>query len=170
MEPSCIAKTMRAHPTPLDRGIQIGFVVAHRMLRAYWAVRRPHTRGALVAVWHSGALLVVKNSYRNEHTLPGGYQRAGETSAEAGARELAEECGIFVDPARIRDAYRGTHPFEFRRDEVTILEVDIERRPDVISIDHREVTWAGFKQPEEILKMRIVPHLRDYILEHAKRA
>ena len=164
------AGAMAAHPTTLDRGIQLGFIVAHRMLRAYWAVRRPETHGCLVAVWHAGELLIVKNSYRREHTLPGGYRRRGETSAEAGARELAEECAIFIDPGRIREVYRGVHPFEFRRDDVTISEVEIETRPSPIGIDNREVTWAGFKSPQEILKMCIVPHLREYIEERAKRA
>jgi len=160
---------MPIHPTTLDRGIQLGFIVAHRMLRAYWAVRRPRTKGALVAVWHRGELLIVKNSYRREHTLPGGYRRPGETAAEAGARELAEECSIYIDPTRIHEAYQGEHPFEFRKDDLTILETEIEMQPARIGIDHREVTWAGFKPPDEILKMNIVPHLREYILERKQR-
>jgi 8-oxo-dGTP diphosphatase len=161
---------MPAHPTTLDRGIQLGFIVAHRMLRAYWRVRRPRTHGALVAVWNQGELLIVKNSYRREHTLPGGYQRPGETPAEAGARELAEECGIFIEPGRIRETYSATHPFEHRKDDVTIVEVEIDKRPEVIAIDHREVTWAGFKPPSDILRMEIVPHLREYIGTRGKRA
>jgi 8-oxo-dGTP pyrophosphatase MutT (NUDIX family) len=160
---------MPVHPTSLDRGIQLGFIVAHRMLRAYWAVRRPETRGALVAVWNAGELLIVKNSYRSEHTLPGGYRRAGETAEEAAARELVEECNIYVDPARIREAYQAVHPFEFRRDNVTIVEAALETRPATIGIDHREVTWAGFKPPDEILRMNIVPHLREYIEQRRQR-
>jgi 8-oxo-dGTP diphosphatase len=161
---------MPVHPTSLDRGIQLGFIVAHRMLRAYWAVRRPQTRGALVAVWNAGELLIVKNSYRREHTLPGGYRRPGETAEEAAARELAEECSIYIEPTRIREAYHGVHPFEFRKDDVTIVEAEIDTRPVTIGIDHREVTWAGFKAPDEILRMRIVPHLREYIEQRSKRA
>jgi len=160
---------MPAHPTAIDRGVQLGFIVAHRLLRAYWTVRRPRTQGSLVAVWNRGELLIVKNSYRREHTLPGGYRRPGETAAEAGARELAEECGIFAEPGRIRETYRGVHPFEHRKDDVTIVEVDLETRPEVIAIDHREVTWAGFKRPQEILAMNIVPHLREYIEGRDKR-
>jgi 8-oxo-dGTP pyrophosphatase MutT (NUDIX family) len=161
---------MPSHPTTLDRGIQLGFIVAHRMLRAYWAVRRPKTsKGTLVAVWHRSELLIVKNSYRRQHTLPGGYRRSGETPAQAGARELAEECSIFIDPERIREVYRGEHPFEFRKDDLTILETEIETRPATIGIDHREVIWAGFKSPDEILTMDIVPHLREYIVERKRR-
>ena len=161
---------MPVHPTSIDRGIQFGFIVAHRMLRAYWAVTRPQTRGALVAVWSAGDLLIVKNSYRTEHTLPGGYRRPGETPEEAGARERAEECAMYIDPRRIREVYHGVHPFEFRKDDVTIVETEIETRPEQIGIDYREVTWAGFKSPDEILRMKIVPHLREYLEQRKNRA
>src|SRR5262245_5081922 len=127
---------MPVRPTALDRGIQVGFIVAHRLISMYWAVRRPQTRGALVAVWNQGELLIVKNSYRREHTLPGGYRHPGETASEAGARELAEECGIFIEPERIRETYRAVHPFEFRKDDVTIVECEVEKRPETIAIDH----------------------------------
>jgi 8-oxo-dGTP pyrophosphatase MutT (NUDIX family) len=159
---------MPAQPTVVDRGFQLAYIVAHRMLRAYWSVRRPHTRGSLVAVWHAGKVLVVKNSYRHEYTLPGGYRRPGETAAEAGARELAEECAIYVDPSRLRDAYHGVHGFEFRKDDLDISEVEVDARPE-IGIDHREVVWADFLSPEEILRRPIVPHLREY-LERRPRA
>jgi 8-oxo-dGTP diphosphatase len=155
-------------PTLVDRGFQVAFIVAHRMLRGYWMFRRPRTQGTLVAVWNAGEVLIVKNSYRKEHTLPGGYARPGETPAEAGARELAEECRIYVEPARLKDAYRAEHGFEFRKDDCAIVEVEVDTRP-VVGVDNREVVWAGFKPPAEILSMRIVPHLREYLERRAAK-
>ncbi len=146
----------------VDVGFQTAFKVAHRMLRAWWSVRRPHTHGALVALWHDGDLLLVKNSYRREYTLPGGYVKTGESVAEAAARELAEECEIRVDPAAIRIAYVGVHRYENRIDDVTIAEVTVDRRP-TFAVDQREVIWAGFVPPKEALALPIVPHLRDYL-------
>lgn len=159
---------MPSHPTLVDKGFQVAFIVAHRMLRSYWRFRRPRTQGTLVAVWSAGEVLVVKNSYRKEYTLPGGYARSGETAAQAGARELAEECAVYVDPARLRDAYHAEHGFEFRRDDVAIFEVDVDSRPD-FRIDHREVIWAGFKAPNEVLGLRLVPHLREYLERRLSR-
>lgn len=153
---------MASAPTLVDLGFQTAFKVAHRMLRAWWRVRRPHTRGALVAVWHDGEILLVKNSYRREYTLPGGYVRSGEAVEVAAARELAEECGIAVHPSQVRQAYTGIHRYENRNDEVTILEVTVERRPE-LDVDHREVVWAGFKGPDDALVLPIVPHLREYL-------
>ena len=158
-----------AEPTLVDKGFQVAFIVAHRMLRSYWLIRRPRTHGTLVAVWNQGEVLIVKNSYRKEYTLPGGYARSGETPEEAGARELAEECSIYLEPARLKSAYRGEYGFEFRKDDVAIVEVELETRPPVVGIDNREVVWAGFKSPSEILGMPIVPHLRDYLQQRASR-
>jgi len=52
--------------------------LAHWGLRLLWLIRRPETTGALVAVWHHGRVLLVKNSYRRQLTLPGGYVKPRE--------------------------------------------------------------------------------------------
>lgn len=153
---------MREKPSLPDYALQLAFKVAHRMLRAFWLVRRPYTRGALVAVWNQGDVLIVKNSYRNQYTLPGGYIRTHESPAEAGARELAEECGIYVQPEMIREVYQRIHPFEFREDDVTIGEVEIPDRPP-IRIDHREVVDARFFSVAAAQKLPLVPHLAEYL-------
>lgn len=149
-------------PTLVDKGFQTAFKAAHRVLRAWWSVRRPHTRGALVALWHEGEILMVKNSYRNDYTLPGGYVKSGETTQEAAARELAEECEIRVDASAVTVAYMGVHRYENRIDDLAICEVTVATRPR-INVDHREVVWAGFVAPEAALRMPIVPHLREYL-------
>jgi len=153
---------MGNRPTPLDLAYQIAFKVAHRLLRLYWGVRRPHKGGILIAIWNGGEILIVKNTYRHQHTLPGGYPRRGESPAQTGARELAEECDVRVAPDELREVYRGEHLFEGRRDDVTIVEVQLPVRPTV-RVDHREVSYARFARPEEILGLEIVPHLREYL-------
>lgn len=153
---------MESAPSTVDRAYQVAFKVAHRMLRAYWTIRRPHKGGTLVAIWNDGEILIVKNTYRKQHTLPGGYPHAGETPAQTGTRELAEECQVTVSPDQVREVYRGEYLFEGRRDDVTIVEVTLPTRPTV-RIDHREVEAARFATPEEVLRLPIVPHLRDYL-------
>ena len=160
---------MRNSPTLPDYAVQMAFKVAHRLLRGFWLVRRPYTRGALVALWNAGELLIVKNSYRKQYTLPGGYIRSGESTAEAGARELAEECGIYVQPEKIEPVYQRIHPFEFREDDVSIGEVELEQRPP-IRIDHREVVEARFFSLEAAQRLPLVPHLREYLAARAARA
>jgi len=148
----------------VDLGFRTAYRVAHHMLRAYWSVRKPETCGALVAVWNEGELLVVKNSYRAQYTLPGGYIRPEETPEQAGVRELFEECGVEMAPSRARVVYDATKLFEHRQDRVIIVEVTLDQRPSV-QVDNREIVWAGFRSLRDVLAMPIVPHLREYLMQ-----
>jgi 8-oxo-dGTP diphosphatase len=151
----------------VDLGFRTAYKVAHRMLRAYWSVRRPSTQGALVAMWHDGKLLLVKNSYRRHYTLPGGYVRSDETAAMAAQRELLEEVRLQVPLERLREVYSRVHPFENRQDKVTIVEVEVDAPPR-FDVDNREVVWAGFESPQQVLRRPIVPHLEEYLREREK--
>ena len=149
--------------------IRAVYRVAHWGLRLLWFIRRPETAGALVAVWHQGRVLLVKNSYRPQLTLPGGYVRPREDRRTAAARELHEEVGIRVQPKRLVQAYHGTHLFEHRQDTLDIYELEMEDAPEV-RVDHREVVRAEFCTPEEALGMEIVPHLEEYLARRIGRA
>ncbi|MCH9688519.1 MAG: NUDIX hydrolase [Deltaproteobacteria bacterium] len=154
----------------VDLGFRTAYKVAHRMLRAYWKVRKPNTHGALIAVWHDGKVLLVKNSYRNHYTLPGGYVRSHETATAAAQRELAEEVSMRVPLDRLQEVYARVHEFENRHDKVTIVEVDVEDDDTPrFAVDNREVVWAGFETPEAVLQRPIVPHLAEYLEERKQR-
>jgi len=113
-------------------------------------------------VWHHGRVLLVKNSYRPQLTLPGGYIRPREDRRTAAARELREEVGIHAQPKRLVHAYHGTHLFEHRQDTLDIYELEMDEAPNV-QVDDREVVRAEFHTPEEALGMEIVPHLEEYL-------
>jgi len=155
--------------TVTDLAYQAAFRIAHRMLLTYWWLRRPLKGGILVAVWHLGRILIIKNSYRREYTLPGGYPVGNESPVEAGSRELLEECGVYVPMSDLREVYRKEFLFEYRRDDVIIVEVELAGRPR-LRIDHREVSEARFVHPDELLGLNIVPHLSDYVRQRAERA
>lgn len=146
----------------VDLGFRTAYRVAHRMLRTYWKFRRPRTHGSLIALWYEGELLVVKNSYRAQYTLPGGYVRRGESAQEAGARELFEEVALKVSAEQMKLVYSEMKPFENRSDCVSIVEFEAEAAPQ-LTVDNREVVWAGFRSADQVLGLPIVPHLRDYL-------
>ena len=149
--------------------IRAVYRLAHWGLRMLWFIRRPETSGALVALWYRGRVLLVKNSYRRQMTLPGGYVRPREDRRVAAARELREEVGIQVQPKRLTHAYHGTHLFEHRKDTLDIYELEVEQEP-VVRIDEREVVQAQFHTPDEALSMSIVPHLEEYLSNRIGRA
>ncbi|MEX1369136.1 MAG: NUDIX hydrolase [Nannocystaceae bacterium] len=160
------AKKSSGVDAAVDLGFRTAYKVAHRMLRAYWSVRKPSTHGALIAVWHDGKIMLIKNSYRPQYSLPGGYVRPGESAPAAAQRELMEEVNLRVPIERLREVYSHTHDFENRKDRVTIVEIEVSDPPR-FHVDNREVVWAGFESPQQVLRRPIVPHLAEYLRQRA---
>lgn len=132
---------------------------AYRVMRVYWWMAHPHTHGALVALWHEGRILLVKNCYLPYHSLPGGYVRRRETGREAARRELFEETGIPADVSELRCVLDEHHLWEGKKEHIQIFEMEATELPQV-EIDHREVEWAGFVDPKVGLALPLFPPLR----------
>ena len=152
----------------LDRIHRGALRVAYSMLRTYWWIRRPVTTGVQVAVWHDDRLLIIRNSYRTELGVPGGGMRRGEETAAAAQRELREEAGVDLAIEQLR--YFGV--VESRHDHVLdhchFFEVSVAAEPDV-TIDHREVVWAGFISPSDLADASLHAPVRDYLRERVRR-
>jgi 8-oxo-dGTP pyrophosphatase MutT (NUDIX family) len=135
---------------------------AYRAMRVYWAAVHPKTHGALVAIWHGGEVLLVKNSYVPYYSLPGGYVRPSETGVEAALRELHEETGMRLGPADLKLVLDEKHDWEGKREHIEIFEVDAAQRP-TITVDGREVVSAQFYPPRAALELHLFPPLRKVI-------
>jgi 8-oxo-dGTP pyrophosphatase MutT (NUDIX family) len=68
------------------------------VLRAWWFVRRPSTRGVKCLVRHGDQVVFVRHSYgtRHEWELPGGGLRRHEEAAAGARREMREELGVDI--------------------------------------------------------------------------
>ena len=142
--------------------LRFAYRVAYLVARTWWFIRRPHTRGSIVAVWNDGRLLVVRTSYRRRYMLPGGFLKRGETSRAAAERELFEELQITIPATGLRFGWHGTLSFEHRLDTVTIWEAVFDAPPP-IRVDGLEVVWAGWKTPDEVRALPLLPHVRRYL-------
>jgi 8-oxo-dGTP pyrophosphatase MutT (NUDIX family) len=131
-------------------------------LRVSWWLLRPQTEGALVALWHEGELLLVRNSYRQGWALPGGGIRRGESAAAAACRELREEVGVALDPGRLALCCVLDGPFEHRRDRLHVFEARIGERPS-LTIDRREIVAARFFDAASALPTDALANVRRYL-------
>jgi len=153
----------------IDRLYRVAYRGAYQMMRVYWAVLKPQVHGALVAIWHDGEILLVRNSYVRYYSLPGGYVHRGETGRDAAIRELLEETGIRAAPSDLRMALDHQHEWEGKREHVEIFELDIPDRPHV-EVDNREVIEAKFFSPKKALELELFEPLRRVIEQRLARS
>jgi len=147
----------------MDRLWRLGYRLAHAARCSWWAVRRPSARGAAVAVWSEGRLLVVETSYRpGLIDLPGGAVARGERPIAAALRELAEETGIEAPETALEPPVALAFTFERRRIESEVFAWRPSRRP-AVRVDGREVIRAAWLAPEEALRRPSVPGLAHYL-------
>ena len=154
--------TMRAiqgQTTSVDRGFQLAYWCAYRVMRTYWSLRHPTTHGALVAIWNQGEVLLVRNSYVPYHCLPGGYLRRGESGPQAALRELREEVGVSTTADELTLVLEERHEWEGKHDHVVIFELGLPTRPRV-EVDNREVVSATWWTRERALALDLFPPVR----------
>ncbi len=147
----------------IDQAYQLGYKAAYRMMRMYWAARRPDTHGALVAIWHQRRILLVQNSYVPYRSLPGGYVKPTETGRQAALRELREEINLVgIQESQLLDGVDVVHHWEGKTDHVEIFQLDLEDAPTV-KVDNREVIDAGFYTAEQALRLWLFPPIARHI-------
>ena len=138
----------------------------------YRLIRRPHTHGALVAIWHNNKLLLVQTSYRKGYGLPGGGLQPGEGAHEAAVRELKEELGLAIEGAWLQAPWTITEQQRGGCNTVTIFALPWEQvacapetrttHPALI-IDQLEIILTAWMSPDEALKQHLPGHLRQYL-------
>ena len=138
------------------------YPLAAWLYETYRLVARPHTHGALVAIWWGERLLLVQSSYRRILSLPGGGLEAGETALQAAVRELAEELNLVVEPEQLGEPWTITEHSKRGPNTVTILAWHLVDQP-AIGIDNLEIVGVRWVTREEALGLEITSHLREYL-------
>ena len=122
--------------------VRLVLTFAYDLLVRWERLTGASTRGAAVAVWYDGQILVVRHSYQPGSSLPGGEVKKDEEPAAAASRELREEVGIRVEPESLIFVHEG------RSGEI-LFELHPCVRPD-LKIDNFEIIEARFFDPVDI--------------------
>ncbi len=143
----------------------MAYKLAWILRKCVWYAPWPHLDGALAAVWVDGRVLLVRNSYNDYFSLPGGRLDQAESFAAAAARELQEETGIVVHasdlaPMRSEDMAR---PLGRARVEIfqTLLAATPVVTPDPVEI--AEFRWSTRTEAE---KLALFAPVRRYLREN----
>ncbi len=146
----------------IDAAWRLAFRLGHPVMRQWWRLTRPDARGAHVAVWLGGELLVVRQSYRRGLSLPGGGVKRGEPPVRAARRELGEELGLTVREDALSPVAELDLRWEHRQDRVSMFTMTLTDIP-ALTIDDREIIAADFMTPAAILADQPAPYLRAYL-------
>jgi ADP-ribose pyrophosphatase YjhB (NUDIX family) len=134
----------------------------HRVAASLWDVRnfllRPRITGAAVLVRVGGELLLIRQSYRAWHSVPGGGVERGEAPREAALRELREEVGIVAAPEALAPLGEFVVHHSFIEDHVHAFELRLDARP-ALRVDGREIVWAGFRAEDALDDLALWPVL-----------
>jgi 8-oxo-dGTP diphosphatase len=120
-------------PTPI---LRLGYRVAIHVLRVYWRIARPHTRGVKCVVRHGGRVLLVRHTYGDRAwDIPGGTCGRDEDPRDTAVRELFEELG--VRPVALRRLHTMNWHGSGKRDTVTAFVADLDG--DELVVDEAEI-------------------------------
>lgn len=135
--------------------------VAFQCARIVFSVTRTPVRGAAVALWCQGRILLVQKSYRKGWSIPGGMLKKGEAWKEAAVRETLEEVGISLNPTKlsfVAEVHGDLGPC----DRSHLFEGQVPG-PVKVKIDGREIIDAEFVEPGEALTRELDEHIEKYL-------
>ena len=148
------------------------YPLAAGLYETWRLLARPHTHGALVAIWDQGRLLLVQASYRRCLSLPGGGIARNEPPRQAAVRELAEELGLTVSEQDLGEPWGVSECSARGRNTVWIFPLDGTKlaakgtetgKGPRIQPDGLEIVACHWLTREQALSRPVTSHLRDYL-------
>lgn len=115
----------------------------------------------------AGRLLTVRKQGTTKFMHPGGKPEAGESAAEAGSRELAEEVGLRIAPEKLvlMGVWTGTAANEYNTDiEATVFTAPGEWDPAAIhpAAEIAQLRWMDLQEAATFEDL--APLLTEYVL------
>jgi len=142
--------------------IQWIYIIGYKLGLCFWRLFKPLSNGVYIAVWCKNKVLLIKNSYKNDFTLPSGGIKKGERLNIAAARELFEEVNIKVKPDELKFVGAYSNLYEYKRDTINLFEIRFKSEP-AFQVDNREVIWAAFIDSADVMRFQLFPTVRTYL-------
>lgn len=129
---------------------RVAYRVAYLMLRVYWALFRPRSRGVKCVLTDGDQVLLVRHTYGPRGwDLPGGSIRRRESPAHAATREMQEELGVAVEHWQLLGQFEFV--IDRRRDSLHCFQAELHA-PRLV-IDHGEldaVDWFSWERLPQV--------------------
>ncbi len=148
--------------------IQWIYIIGYKLGLCFWRLFKPLSNGVYIAVWCKNKVLLIKNSYKNDFTLPSGGIKKGEHPNIAAARELFEEVNIKVKPDELKFVGAYSNRYEYKRDTINLFEIRFKSEP-AFKVDNREVIWAAFIDSADVMRFQLFPTVRTYLQNYLSK-
>jgi 8-oxo-dGTP pyrophosphatase MutT (NUDIX family) len=120
---------------------RLGYRVAYRLLRVYWVIVRPHSKGVKCVLTSRDRVLLVRHTYGYPAwELPGGSLRPREQPLTAARREVREELGVAIEDWRALGELNAT--MDHRPVTLHCFHAELERPAG--ELDRGELAIAGW--------------------------
>ena len=131
-------------PVPIRRQ---GYRVAHRMLRGWWFITRPHVQGVKCVLSNEDSVVLVRHTYgHSDWELPGGGVRRDESPADAARREMEEELGVRLDELASL-GHINARPYR-AHDQIHCFQAELSGRE--LTMDEGELAAAEWFRRDEL--------------------
>lgn len=139
--------------------------LAYQTQQLYYIIWRPITMGVNVLIVQGNAILLIRQSYKEGWSLPGGGMKRGETLTEAARREVMEEVGFTLHRLQFLGMYSSLA--SAKSDHVAFFLSDAFTPPAEPHYSHEIVEYRFFDIDELPPSMTYGTQRRlAYLMEH----
>ena len=119
----------------------------HQILRAWWFLTRPESRGVKVILKFDDEVLLAQHSYgHRQWTFPGGGVNSKEEYEAAARREMKEELGIEIKNLKSIGSYFTNYEYKKVTVECFVVEVDTKQ----VTTDNFEIAQVEWFKVNEL--------------------
>ena len=137
-----VEETLRRRVSP--RTLRVAYRAGYLVLRPWWFVTRPHTRGVKAVVRCGDQVLLIRQTYarRDQWDLPGGFLRPDEDPEPALRRELGEELGL--EPLSVTPIAALASRADRKRERLFVFAADVAPGSEITPSEAEiaSVRWA----------------------------